>query len=310
MDKQGKWKLSPAYDLCYSYTPGGKWTNSHQLSLNGKQDNFTMADLQKVGENMGIREHKQIIEEVQETVSHWHEIAKDCEAKPEHADFSEKQYEWALKLNSWNELDWIADSFTQTTRIRCGYLQCAVVPYKAANGQTIWVNFCSVLGRYEVRNLKEVDPTASYIYYNVSGKGKTNIIVRSPELAEARMCDSEKLETPARPIPSKRQKLFKNIEGTTKFAINGKEIWVEQALKDAEDKFKADIRVLANKIRERSINEENLSLLYASDDPKHIQISISDGNITLYARSIFAAANSILLSPHFRFIVTETSKTK
>ena len=90
MDKQGKWKLSPAYDLCYSYTPGGKWTNSHQLSLNGKQDNFTMADLQKVGENMGIREHKQIIEEVQETVSHWHEIAKDCEAKPEHADFSEK----------------------------------------------------------------------------------------------------------------------------------------------------------------------------------------------------------------------------
>ena len=91
---------------------------------------------------------------------------------------------------------------------------------------------------------------------------------------------------------------------------NGKEIWVEQALKDAEDKFKADIRVLANKIRERSINEENLSLLYASDDPKHIQISISDGNITLYARSIFAAANSILLSPHFRFIVTETSKTK
>ena len=91
MDKQGKWKLSPAYDLCYSYTPGGKWTNSHQLSLNGKQDNFTMADLQKVGENMGIREHKQIIEEVQETVSHWHEIAKDCEAKPEHADFYEKE---------------------------------------------------------------------------------------------------------------------------------------------------------------------------------------------------------------------------
>lgn len=87
MDRQGKWKLSPAYDLCYSYTPGGKWTNRHQLSLNGKQDNFTMEDLQKVGENMGIREHKQIIEKVQETVSHWHETAKDCGVKPEHADF-------------------------------------------------------------------------------------------------------------------------------------------------------------------------------------------------------------------------------
>jgi serine/threonine-protein kinase HipA len=87
MNRQGKWKLSPAYDLCYSYTPGGKWTNRHQLSLNGKQDNFTMEDLQKVGENMGIREHKQIIEKVQETVSHWHETAKDCGVKPEHADF-------------------------------------------------------------------------------------------------------------------------------------------------------------------------------------------------------------------------------
>ena len=87
MDRQGKWKLAPAYDLCYSYTPGGKWTNRHQLSLNGKQDNFTMEDLQKVGENMGIREHKQIIEKIQETVSHWHETAKDCGVKPEHADF-------------------------------------------------------------------------------------------------------------------------------------------------------------------------------------------------------------------------------
>lgn len=49
-----------------------------------------MEDLQKVGENMGIREHKQIIEKVQETVSHWLETAKDCGVKPEHADFSEK----------------------------------------------------------------------------------------------------------------------------------------------------------------------------------------------------------------------------
>ena len=46
-----------------------------------------MEDLQKVGENMGIREHKQIIEKLQETVSHWLETAKDCGVKPEHADF-------------------------------------------------------------------------------------------------------------------------------------------------------------------------------------------------------------------------------
>ncbi|MCF0256595.1 type II toxin-antitoxin system HipA family toxin [Bacteroides heparinolyticus] len=86
MDHQGKWSLAPAYDLCYSYMPGGRWTNSHQLSLNGKQDNFTMEDLQKVGENMGIRDYRHIIAEIQEVVSHWHETAKTCGVKPEHAD--------------------------------------------------------------------------------------------------------------------------------------------------------------------------------------------------------------------------------
>ena len=86
MNKQGNWSLAPAYDLCYSYTPGGKWTNRHQMSLNGKQDNFSMEDLQRVGENMGIRNRKAIVEEVAESVSHWMEYAKDCGVRAEHAD--------------------------------------------------------------------------------------------------------------------------------------------------------------------------------------------------------------------------------
>lgn len=86
MDKYGKWSLSPAYDLCYSYTPGGRWTNRHQMSLNGKQENFTMDDLQKVGENMGIRNYKVVISEVSEAVSNWMKFAKDCGVKAEHAN--------------------------------------------------------------------------------------------------------------------------------------------------------------------------------------------------------------------------------
>ena len=86
MDKYGKWSLSPAYDLCYSYTPGGRWTNRHQMSLNGKQENFTMDDLQKVGENMGIRNCKVVISEVSEAVSNWMKFAKDCGVKAEHAN--------------------------------------------------------------------------------------------------------------------------------------------------------------------------------------------------------------------------------
>ena len=54
MDKTGKWALGPAYDLCYSYMPGGQWANSHQMSLNGKRDDFTYDDLITVGKRVVI----------------------------------------------------------------------------------------------------------------------------------------------------------------------------------------------------------------------------------------------------------------
>lgn len=84
MDTSGKWTLAPAYDLCYSYSPGGTWTNRHQMSLNGKQDNFTYADIIAVAENMGIRNSKSIIEQTVESVSNWKQYAKDSGVKEKH----------------------------------------------------------------------------------------------------------------------------------------------------------------------------------------------------------------------------------
>ena len=45
MDKRGEWRLSPAFDLVYSYNPSGAWTSRHQMSLNNKRDNFSADDL-------------------------------------------------------------------------------------------------------------------------------------------------------------------------------------------------------------------------------------------------------------------------
>ena len=39
------WSLAPAYDVAYSYKPGSHWVDQHAMSLNGKRDNFTRADL-------------------------------------------------------------------------------------------------------------------------------------------------------------------------------------------------------------------------------------------------------------------------
>lgn len=85
MDKSGKWSLSPAYDLCYSYNPHGRWTNKHQMSINSKQDRFTYEDLQSVAKKMGIDKGKEIIGKVVDSVSRWDDFAKDAGVKGIHS---------------------------------------------------------------------------------------------------------------------------------------------------------------------------------------------------------------------------------
>ena len=86
MDKAGKWSFAPAYDLCYSYNPAGRWTSRHQLSLNSKTDDFAREDLLAVAQNIGIRDANHIIEEVLSTVASWPDTAKDSGVRPEHIE--------------------------------------------------------------------------------------------------------------------------------------------------------------------------------------------------------------------------------
>ena len=79
MDTNGEWKISPAYDITYSYNPGGTWTSEHQSSINGKFDNFIEKDLIDFGENFGIKKSKLIIREIIESVSKWDQIAKEVD---------------------------------------------------------------------------------------------------------------------------------------------------------------------------------------------------------------------------------------
>ena len=83
MDKNGNWSLAPAYDLCYSYSPSGKWTNKHQLSLNGKRDNFTMQDLLQVAKKQNVKNAKEIVYQVLGVVSQWTKYANRYKIKKE-----------------------------------------------------------------------------------------------------------------------------------------------------------------------------------------------------------------------------------
>jgi serine/threonine-protein kinase HipA len=71
MDDKGKWHLSPAFDVTYSHNPAGKWTNQHQMSINGKRDHFPLADLITVGESISLPRPGEIIKEVADAVQRW-----------------------------------------------------------------------------------------------------------------------------------------------------------------------------------------------------------------------------------------------
>lgn len=78
MDEDGKWRLSPAYDMCYAYNPEGGWTATHQMSINGKFDGINRDDLVVFARQNNIKDATFIIEEVCDAASRWPEIAKGC----------------------------------------------------------------------------------------------------------------------------------------------------------------------------------------------------------------------------------------
>jgi serine/threonine-protein kinase HipA len=77
MDRQGAWSLAPAYDVIWAWKPGNVWLDSHQMSINGKRDRFTVADLRAVAEVAGLKRGRAeaILAEVGEAVAGWAEIA-------------------------------------------------------------------------------------------------------------------------------------------------------------------------------------------------------------------------------------------
>ena len=79
MGEDGVWRLSPAYDMGYSYNPNGGWTATHQMSINGKFDDITRKDLLECGAKNNIKNVSLIIDEVCEIASQWPTMAKECD---------------------------------------------------------------------------------------------------------------------------------------------------------------------------------------------------------------------------------------
>ena len=80
MDKSGEWSLSPAFDMTYSFNPSGAWTASHQMTMNGKRDHFTLEDFNACAKAASMKRGRaaKIVAEVQATVLKWKAYAEQA----------------------------------------------------------------------------------------------------------------------------------------------------------------------------------------------------------------------------------------
>lgn len=80
MDKSGSWSLAPAFDMIYSFNPDGAWTASHQMTMNGKRDTFTMDDFRACARAASMKRGRAeaIVGEVRQTVSRWSDYAEEA----------------------------------------------------------------------------------------------------------------------------------------------------------------------------------------------------------------------------------------
>ena len=89
MDRRGQWSLAPAYDITFSFNPFGKWTVSHQMTLNGKQDNFTLDDFKACAKSASMKKGRaeSIIEEVRRVIKGWRDYADAAGVFPSQRDY-------------------------------------------------------------------------------------------------------------------------------------------------------------------------------------------------------------------------------
>ena len=82
MDEQGRWSLSPAYDMTYIFNTGGFLPETrHCLMIHGKFTNITLDDVMQLAAENGIRKAESIIHEVADALRDFRQVALKHGAK-------------------------------------------------------------------------------------------------------------------------------------------------------------------------------------------------------------------------------------
>lgn len=84
MNRQGKWRLAPAYDFTFTVDPSApSYVNRHCMTLNGKDHNVSDKDLLELATSFEIKCGRKILETSREAVGNFAEHAKTAGLTPE-----------------------------------------------------------------------------------------------------------------------------------------------------------------------------------------------------------------------------------
>ncbi|MFC2175386.1 type II toxin-antitoxin system HipA family toxin [Bacteroidota bacterium] len=81
LKKNEKWRLAPAYDLCFSFDPTNHWVNKQTLSVNGKRLKISKADLMTIAKDNNIKKGAKIIDEINSTIKLWDKYAEQAQLR-------------------------------------------------------------------------------------------------------------------------------------------------------------------------------------------------------------------------------------
>ncbi len=100
MNKAGRWSLTPAFDVTYAFNPQGAWTGQHQMSINGKFDTFTLADLKACAATASLRRTlaDDVLHEVSDAVGAWREFAAKAGVDEIHMEQIEAAHRLAMPV--------------------------------------------------------------------------------------------------------------------------------------------------------------------------------------------------------------------
>lgn len=88
MDRKGQWSLSPAFDVTYSYRKDSPWVSRHQMTVNGKRDDFSLEDFIALGMHANLTEGRaiSILKEIVSVVENVRSYLENNDVKPEFVD--------------------------------------------------------------------------------------------------------------------------------------------------------------------------------------------------------------------------------